>query len=150
MVGQPRQHIGEPGLRIDAVELGGLDQGVDGGGAAGALVGARAADRAARRRQESSRRCHWARARRERMAGAVHAHERSRATRFEARDPKPMLDALDLAPDAAVGLSIKSARLVVDPKKRRRYSLDDLLAQCKPAVKLARGSRADGGPAGWP
>lgn len=35
--------------------------------------------------------------------------------------PKAMLDALDLKPDAAVGLSIKGGRLVVDPKKRRRY-----------------------------
>jgi antitoxin ChpS len=55
--------------------------------------------------------------------------------------PKPMLDALDLAPDAAVGLSIKSGRLVVDPKKRRRYSLDELLAQCKPATKRSREDR---------
>ncbi len=48
--------------------------------------------------------------------------------------PKPMLDALDLAPDAAVGISIKAGRLVVDPKKRRRYSLEELLAQCKHAA----------------
>jgi antitoxin ChpS len=54
--------------------------------------------------------------------------------------PKAMLDALDLAPDASVGLSIKAGKLVVDPKKRRRYSLDDLLAQCK---RSARRSRAD-------
>jgi antitoxin ChpS len=53
--------------------------------------------------------------------------------------PKSVLDALDLAPDAAVDLSIKAGRLVVDPKKRRRYSLDELLAQCKPAKR----SRAD-------
>jgi hypothetical protein len=35
-----RQHVGEPGLRIDAVELGGLDQRVDDGGARAAAVGA--------------------------------------------------------------------------------------------------------------
>src|SRR4051795_7446719 len=29
MAGQPRQHVGEPGLRVDPVELGRLDQGVD-------------------------------------------------------------------------------------------------------------------------
>jgi antitoxin component of MazEF toxin-antitoxin module len=34
--------------------------------------------------------------------------------------PKPMLDALDLTPDASVGLSIKAGRLVIDPKRRRR------------------------------
>ena len=38
IVGQPRQHVGEPGLGINAVELGGLDQGVDGGGAPAAFV----------------------------------------------------------------------------------------------------------------
>ena len=54
--------------------------------------------------------------------------------------PKAMVEALDLAPDASVGLSIKAGKLVVDPKKRRRYSLDELLAQCKPS---ARSSRAD-------
>ena len=55
--------------------------------------------------------------------------------------PKPMLDALDLAPDAAVGLSIESGRLVVDPKKRRRYTLDELLAQCDPSSRRPRGDR---------
>lgn len=56
--------------------------------------------------------------------------------------PKPMLDALDLAPDAAVGLSIRSGRLVVDPNQRRRYSLDELLARCKPSAKRSRDDRA--------
>ncbi len=41
MIGQPSQHIGEPGLRIDIVELGGGDQRVDGCCAPAALVGAR-------------------------------------------------------------------------------------------------------------
>jgi antitoxin ChpS len=55
--------------------------------------------------------------------------------------PKPMLDALDLAPNASVGLSIEAGRLVVDPKKRRRYSLDELLAQCKPSTRRSRNDR---------
>jgi antitoxin ChpS len=55
--------------------------------------------------------------------------------------PKPMLDALDLTPDASVGLSIKAGRLVIDPKKRRRYSLDELLAQCKPSARRPRADR---------
>ena len=55
--------------------------------------------------------------------------------------PKAMLDALDLAPEASVGLSIKAGRLVVDPKKRPRYSLDELLAQCKPSGRRAREDR---------
>ena len=52
-----------------------------------------------------------------------------------------MLDALDLAPEASVGLSIKAGRLVVDPKRRRRYSLDELLAQCKPSARRSREDR---------
>jgi antitoxin ChpS len=55
--------------------------------------------------------------------------------------PKPMLDALDLAPNASVGLSIKAGRLVVDPKKRRRYWLEELLAQCKPSARRTREDR---------
>ena len=55
--------------------------------------------------------------------------------------PKAMLDALDLKPDAAVGLSIKGGRLVVDPKKRRRYSLEELLAQCRRPTRRSREER---------
>jgi antitoxin ChpS len=55
--------------------------------------------------------------------------------------PKPMLEALDLAPNASVGLSIEAGRLVVDPKKRRRYSLDELLARCKPSARRSREDR---------
>jgi antitoxin ChpS len=55
--------------------------------------------------------------------------------------PRPMLAALDLAPDASVGLSIKAGRLIVDPKKRRRYSLDELLALCKPSARRSREDR---------
>jgi antitoxin ChpS len=64
--------------------------------------------------------------------------------------PKAMLDALDLAPEASVGLSIKAGRLVVDPKRRRRYSLDELLAQCKPSARRSREDRnwLAGGPVG--
>ena len=55
--------------------------------------------------------------------------------------PKAMLDALDLASDASVGLSIKAGRLVVDPKRRQRYSLDELLARCKPSARRSREDR---------
>ena len=55
--------------------------------------------------------------------------------------PKPMLEALDLAPEAAVDLSIRAGRLVVDPKRRQRYSLDELLARCKPSARRSRADR---------
>jgi len=55
--------------------------------------------------------------------------------------PKPILEALDLAPDASVGLSIRAGRLVVEPKKRRRYSLEELLAQCRRPARRSREER---------
>jgi antitoxin ChpS len=55
--------------------------------------------------------------------------------------PKAILDALDLAPDASVGLSIKAGSLVVDPKNRRRYSLDELLVRCKQATRRSQRDR---------
>src|SRR3954463_8225980 len=39
MIGNSGQHVGEPSLRVDAVELGGRDQGVDCRGALAAAVG---------------------------------------------------------------------------------------------------------------
>jgi hypothetical protein len=38
MIWQSGEHVGEPGTRIDVVELGGLDQRVDGCGAPAAVV----------------------------------------------------------------------------------------------------------------
>jgi antitoxin ChpS len=55
--------------------------------------------------------------------------------------PKAMLEALDLEPNSSVGLSIKSGRLVVEPKIRRRYSLAELLAQCRPKARRSREDR---------
>src|SRR5690349_15669488 len=40
MILQAGEHIGEPGQRINVVELGGFDQSIDSGGTAAALVGA--------------------------------------------------------------------------------------------------------------
>ena len=40
MIGDAAQHVGEPGLRVDVVELGGGDQGVHRGGALATAVGA--------------------------------------------------------------------------------------------------------------
>ena len=39
MIGQAGKDIGEPGLRIDGVELGSLDKSVDGGSSSSALIG---------------------------------------------------------------------------------------------------------------
>ena len=39
VVGDAGEHVAEPGFRIEAVELGGLDQGIKGGGTITASVG---------------------------------------------------------------------------------------------------------------
>ncbi len=49
--------------------------------------------------------------------------------------PPVMLDALGLGPGAAVDMVVEAGRLVVERKMRRRYSLDELLAQGKPVAR---------------
>jgi antitoxin ChpS len=48
--------------------------------------------------------------------------------------PPHMLEELHLGPDAPVGMSIESGKLMVEPRPRRRYSLEELLAQCDPSA----------------
>ncbi|MGP0074940.1 MAG: antitoxin [Bryobacteraceae bacterium] len=49
--------------------------------------------------------------------------------------PPALLDLLRLQPGAKVGIAVESGRLVVEPRPRRRYTLDQLLAQCNPKVR---------------
>jgi antitoxin ChpS len=51
--------------------------------------------------------------------------------------PPALLDALDLAADTQVGLAVKGGNLVVQPG-RHRYSLDELIEQCKPSSRRSR------------
>jgi antitoxin ChpS len=53
--------------------------------------------------------------------------------------PPALLDILRLQPGAKVGIAVESGRLVVEPQQRRRYTLDELLAQCHPKAPRARG-----------
>ena len=50
--------------------------------------------------------------------------------------PPALLDILRLIPGAKVGVTVENGRLVVEPRQRPRYTLDELLAQCNP--KAAR------------
>lgn len=45
--------------------------------------------------------------------------------------PPALLDVLQLAAGAKVGLAVDNGRLVVEPSARPRYTLDELLAQCE-------------------
>ncbi len=52
--------------------------------------------------------------------------------------PPALLDVLDLEAGAEVGIGVERGRLVVEPRRRPRYTLHELLQQCKP--KAARGA----------
>jgi len=49
--------------------------------------------------------------------------------------PPALLDILHLQPGAKVGIAVESGRLIVQPRMRRRYTLDELLAQCDPKAR---------------
>ena len=50
--------------------------------------------------------------------------------------PPAFLDQLHRTAGATVGLAVDHGRLVIEPKPRPRYSLDELLAQCDPSAEL--------------
>jgi antitoxin ChpS len=51
--------------------------------------------------------------------------------------PPALLNMLELAAGATVGLSAEQGRLVIEPKPRPRYTLDELLAQCDFSVEYS-------------
>ena len=55
--------------------------------------------------------------------------------------PPALLDVLGLRPGVQVGIAIESGRLVVEPQRRPRYTLDELLAQCNPRAERSREDR---------
>jgi antitoxin ChpS len=52
--------------------------------------------------------------------------------------PPALLDTLNLGPGAEVGIGIEGGRLVVEPRQRRRYTLNELLAQCNPKARRTK------------
>jgi antitoxin ChpS len=64
--------------------------------------------------------------------------------------PPALLDILHLQPGAKVGIAVESGRLVVEPQQRRRYTLNELLAQCDPKARRPKQEREwlDGKPVG--
>jgi antitoxin ChpS len=53
--------------------------------------------------------------------------------------PPALLDILHLQPGATVGIAVEKGRIVVEPQKRRRYTLKQLLAKCDPLAPRTRG-----------
>jgi antitoxin ChpS len=56
--------------------------------------------------------------------------------------PPAILDLLHLQAGASVGLAVDGGRLVVDPMPRKRYRLDELLAQCDADAEVSAEDRA--------
>lgn len=55
--------------------------------------------------------------------------------------PPALLDVLRLRAGEKVGLAVEKGRLVVEPQKRPRYTLKDLLDQCDPDAPVTNDDR---------
>ncbi len=56
--------------------------------------------------------------------------------------PPAVLDLLDLEAGSAVTLAVEDERLVVEPPRKPRYTLEELLAQSKRRVPTTKEDRA--------
>ncbi|MGA9471449.1 MAG: hypothetical protein WBV36_03240 [Terriglobales bacterium] len=52
--------------------------------------------------------------------------------------PPALLDILQLQPGAKVGIAIESGRLIVEPRQRPRYTLDELLSKSSPKARRSK------------
>lgn len=55
--------------------------------------------------------------------------------------PPAVLKTLELSTDSEVGMTIDNGCLIIEPQKRPRYSLDELLAQCDPHAETSEVDR---------
>ena len=55
--------------------------------------------------------------------------------------PPALLDVLRLQQGAKVGLAVQGGRLVVEGRRRPRYTLDELIAQCHPKARRGKEDR---------
>jgi antitoxin ChpS len=55
--------------------------------------------------------------------------------------PPALLNILRLRAGNEVGIAVESGRLIVEPRKRPHYTLDELLAQCNPGAARTREER---------
>ena len=64
--------------------------------------------------------------------------------------PPALLDILRLRAGAEVGIAVESGRLIVEPRKRPHYTIDELLAQCHPRAARTKEEREwlEDGPVG--
>jgi antitoxin ChpS len=50
--------------------------------------------------------------------------------------PKLLLDTLGVATNAKLDLTVEDGKLVAVPRKRPKYTLEELLAQCDPSAEI--------------
>lgn len=64
--------------------------------------------------------------------------------------PPALLDILQLGTGTQVGITVEGGRLIVEPRRRPRYTLDELLTQCNPKSPRTKEDREwlDNKPAG--
>lgn len=63
--------------------------------------------------------------------------------------PPAVLEELGLGPDSVVDIAVRQGKLVVAQKKRPKYSLADLIAQCDPKALFEKDrSWVSGSPVG--
>jgi antitoxin ChpS len=55
--------------------------------------------------------------------------------------PPAILEGLHLKVGSKVQLSVQDEKLVVSPKKKLRYTIEELVARCKPGGRLTREER---------
>jgi antitoxin ChpS len=52
--------------------------------------------------------------------------------------PPAVLEELGVGAESVVDLAVKKGKLVIEPKRRKRFTLDELIAQCDPTAPLDR------------
>ena len=55
--------------------------------------------------------------------------------------PKPLLETLGVAANAKLDLVVEDGKLVAVPRKRPKYTLEELLAQCDPDAPITEEER---------
>lgn len=55
--------------------------------------------------------------------------------------PPPLLELVELAAGQQVDVSVEEGRILVEPRRRPRYTLAELLSRCDPAAPFAEEDR---------
>ena len=56
--------------------------------------------------------------------------------------PPALLEILEMTSNSTVMMSVEGGRLVIEPRKRKKYSLQELLSQCDETAPISDEDRA--------